>query len=75
MKKKLLALMLAACLLLGCFGCQSEQDEIYSQAMGETSEAPGEEVETSGESGDAAPRRAPPPRSRPLRWTPPFPGS
>ena len=66
MKKKLLAFMLAACLLLGCFGCQSEQDEIYSQAMGETSEASGEEAEASGESSDAAPQESAAPTEPPF---------
>ena len=66
MKKKLLAFTLAACLLLGCFGCQSEQDEIYSQAMGETSEASGEEAEASGESGDAAPQESAAPTEPPF---------
>ena len=66
MKKKLLAFTLAVCLLLGCFGCQSEQDEIYSQAMGEASGASGEEAEANGESSGAVPQESAAPTEPPL---------
>ena len=48
MKKRVLALALAGCLLFGAVGCQGEQEEIYSQAMGESS-ASQEEAQESGE--------------------------
>ena len=66
MKRKLLALMLAACLLFACFGCQSEQDEIYSQIVGEMSEASGKATEASGESSDAAPQESAAPTEPPF---------
>ena len=48
MKKRILALALAGCLLFGGVGCQGEQEKIYSQAMGENS-ASQEEAQESGE--------------------------
>ena len=48
MKKRVLALALAGCLLFGAVGCQGEQEEIYSQAMGESSAAQ-EAAQESGE--------------------------
>lgn len=67
MKKKLLALMLAACLLFACFGCQSEQDEIYSQAMASQSESSMLEPASSMSSGEAS-------EDVPDYVTPPTPG-
>ena len=62
MKKEIVALALALCLLLGCFGCQSEQKDIYDQFAGsETSQeesqadesaAPEEETQEDALSGE-----------------------
>lgn len=62
MKKEIVALALALCLLLGCFGCQSEQKDIYDQFAGsgtsqeesqaEESAAPEEETQEEALSGE-----------------------
>ena len=62
MKKEIVALALALCLLLGCFGCQSEQKDIYDQFAGsetsqeesqaEESAAPEEETQEDALSGE-----------------------
>ena len=67
MKKKLLAFTLAVCLLFGCFGCQSEQDEIYSQAMASQSESSLLEPSSSASSGETS-------EDVPDYVTPPTPG-
>ena len=62
MKKEIVALALALCLLLGCFGCQSEQKDIYDQFAGsgtsqeesqaDESAAPEEETQEDALSGE-----------------------
>ena len=60
--KKVWSLVLAVCLVFGCFACQNQQEEVYSSALEEangessveaeaSSQPQGEEVDESGLSG------------------------
>ena len=68
MKKKLLALMLADVPAAWVLWLPKDRagQRFTVRPWGETSEAPGEEVETSGESGDAAPQESAAPTEPPF---------
>ena len=60
MKKEIVALALALCLLLGCFGCQSEQKDIYDQFAGSgTSQEESQAEESAAPEGEGDPGGGP----------------
>lgn len=50
--KRIIAILLGISILLVCTACQTNQDDVYSQAVAAMSEAPGEETEASQESSE-----------------------